>query len=821
MSKVITKADLVKSINGEITKVYPNTLADNVRFDINSQESVKERIRNLETTTEIINDRVNSMVSIQNDPSNLNIQEIIDARVSSSGVEYSSLGESIRNQINNIANEIERRHNKAPNIKYKIETKIGSAINNNGVYYDKNPTTIDNTRACSAILYPTYGAKLINATIEDGYKAYIVQYENRTQIARSATFFEGNQSITLNNATTHIRAIVKKVDDTEMQITPELDIIIDANIDYVTPQMYKYNDMSWDEAFNLAMDTGKIIFIPEGIYQLEGSININKDGVCMIGAGYNTIICPPRCFNNNTLANTLYGNSNGNAERTIQSDAFKYTYAINVGPVTGVRLSNFRIRAQYEEISIERDHDEDGNDIGPIINVKGTIGCGIITTKANIASRNYFNNLWIEGCLIGISQRATGSIFSDIIIQGLLEYSDFTRKWKNWYNNDEIGTEPLKYNTQWQYVGVISAGTDTYWNNCNILWNNIGLYCYSGEYFTNIKVLENRYNCIIGQKNDSYGNELVTNNEGNIIGDNTCFGVKMSNCYFQEAKCSNLLIYNAINCNIEASIEGAGNTYYPERLNCRNFDKDDIITLPITNIYINSMSYCILNITTKLGNNKGYERYLLYCASDNIHGFNTIKCCVTGPNSPLNHRFDMFGGNIYALLPSEVTINNVNIRDMGIFNETYQNTLNIINSNRISTKHYTSYINGQQIDSAIRINLSDPQINDIITLRLGECKIFAGRFILRSDQLLNGLKMDVLISKIINNQVYIIDGQDPLFASGISDCMFTTQSQVYFGRNMQVSADYAISLKITQLPEINYGDKVQFTITDFTYGLIK
>ena len=821
MSKIITKADLVKSINGEITKVYPNTLADNVRFDINSQESVKERIRNLETTTEIINDRVNSMVSIQNDPSNLNIQEIIDARVSSSGVEYSSLGESIRNQINNIANEIERRHNKAPNIKYKIETKIGSAINNNGVYYDKNPITIDNTRACSAILYPTYGAKLINATIEDGYKAYIVQYENRTQIARSTAFFEGNQSITLNNATTHIRAIVKKVDDTEMQITPELDIIIDANIDYVTPQMYKYNDMSWDEAFNLAMDTGKIIFIPEGIYQLEGSININKDGVCMIGAGYNTIICPPRCFNNNTLANTLYGNSNGNAERTIQSDAFKYTYAINVGPVTGIRLSNFRIRAQYEEISIERDHDEDGNDIGPMINVKGTIGCGIITTKANIASRNYFNNLWIEGCLIGISQRATGSIFSDIIIQGLLEYSDFTRKWKNWYNNDEIGTEPLKYNTQWQYVGVISAGTDTYWNNCNILWNDIGLYCYSGEYFTNIKVLENRYNCIIGQKNNSYGNELVTNNEGNIIGDNTCFGVKMSNCYFQEAKCSNLLIYNAINCNIEASIEGAGNTYYPERLNCRNFDKDDIITLPITNIYINSMSYCTLNITTKLGSNKGYERYLLYCASNNIHGFNTIKCCVSGPNSPLNHRFDMFGGNIYALLPSEVTINNVNIRDMGIFSETYQNTLNIINSNRISTEHYTSYVNGQQIDSAIRINLSNPQINDIITLRLGECKIFAGRFILRSDQLLNGLKMDVLISKIINNQVYIIDGQDPLFASGISDCMFTTQSQVYFGRNMQVSADYAISLKITQLPEINYGDKVQFTITDFTYGLIK
>ena len=824
MSKIITKADLIKSVNGEITKVYPNTLADNVKFDINSAESVKDKIKTLETSTTNISNRVTNIIATSATDSNINVQEILDARISSSGTEYASLGDAIRNQINDITDEIKRKHARGPNIRYKIETKIGSAINDNGKYYDTNPDGEDNTRACSSSFYPTYGAKSIHVIIESGYKIYIVQYQDKSESGtRYGEFIEEDTYFRLDSSTNYIRVISRKIDNSDMQITPEINVIINADIDYVTPQMYKYtnDNISWDEAFELAMETGKIIFIPEGIYQLEGSIDIDKDGVCMIGAGYNTIICPPRCFNNYTLANTLYGNSNGNAERTIQSDAFKYTYAINVGPVTGVRLSNFRIRAQYEEISIERDHDEDGNDIGPMINVKGTIGCGIITTKANIASRNYFNNLWIEGCLIGISQRATGSIFSDIIIQGLLEYSDFTRKWKNWYNNDEIGTEPLKYNTQWQYVGVISAGTDTYWNNCNILWNDIGLYCYSGEYFTNIKVLENRYNCIIGQKNNSYGNELVTNNEGNIIGDNTCFGVKMSNCYFQEAKCSNLLIYNAINCNIEASIEGAGNTYYPERLNCRNFDKDDIITLPITNIYINSMSYCTLNITTKLGNNKGYERYLLYCASNNIHGFNTIKCCVSGPNSPLNHRFDMFGGNIYALLPSEVTINNVNIRDMGIFSETYQNTLNIINSNRISTEHYTSYVNGQQIDSAIRINLSNPQINDIITLRLGECKIFAGRFILRSDQLLNGLKMDVLISKIINNQVYIIDGQDPLFASGISDCMFTTQSQVYFGRNMQVSADYAISLKITQLPEINYGDKVQFTITDFTYGLIK
>ena len=49
MSKIITKADLIKSVNGEITKVYPNTLADNVKFDINSAESVKDKIKNLET----------------------------------------------------------------------------------------------------------------------------------------------------------------------------------------------------------------------------------------------------------------------------------------------------------------------------------------------------------------------------------------------------------------------------------------------------------------------------------------------------------------------------------------------------------------------------------------------------------------------------------------------------------------------------------------------------------------------------------------------------------------------------------------------------
>ena len=829
MSKVITKADLIKSVNGEITKVYPNTLADNVKFDVNSAESVKDKIKTLETSTTNISNRVTNIIATSATDSNISVQEILDARTSSSGTEYASLGDAIRNQINDITEEIKRKHARGPNIKYKIETKIGSAIGSNGKYHDTNPDGEDNTRACSPSFYPTYGAKSIHIIIESGYKIYIVQYKDKSESGtRYGGFIEEDTYFRLDSSTNYIRVISRKIDDSDMQVTPEINIIINADIDYVTPQMYKYtddndddNNISWDEAFELAMETGKIIFIPEGIYQLEGSIDIDKDGVCMIGAGYNSVIRPPRCFNEFTKANRDDFNEFKNADRTMESDAFKYTYAIKVGPVTGVRLSNFRIQAQYEEEDpIERDLDENGNDIGPIINVKGTRGCGIITTKAPIASRNYFNNLWIEGCLIGIVQRAIGSIFSNITIQGLLEHSDFMRKWKNWYKNDEVGKEPVKYNTLWQHVGVITTGTDSYWSDCAILWNDIGLYCYSGGYFSNVKALANRYNCIIGQKNNSYGNELVTNDDGNTIGAKTCLSVKMSNCYFQEAKCSNLLIYNAMSCSIEANIEAAGDTYYPARLKCKDFDKDDVARLPISNIYIDSMSCCDLNITTKLGSSGGYERYLIYCAASRA-GFNTIKCCVTGPSAPLGHRFDMFGGRIFGLLASDVYINNVNMRDMGLFDETYVNSPNIIDSNRITIKPYISYINGEPKKSSIKVSLSDAQIDDTIAFRLGECSKFGGRFIFSSEQLLSGLTMSVLVGKIINNQVYIIDGQSALFTTGISNTIFTTQTQVHFGRDMTDIADYALCLKITNLPEINFGENIEFTISDFTYGLIK
>ena len=378
MSKVITKADLIKSVNGEITKVYPNTLADNVKFDINSVESVKDKIKTLETSNANISNRVANIIATSATDSNINVQEILDARISSSGTEYACLGDAIRNQINDITDEIKRKHEKGPNIRYKIITKIGSVINSNGKYYDTNPGGEDNTRACSSSFYPTYGAKSIRVIIESGYKVYIVQYQNKSESGtRHGGFIKENAYFRLDSSTNYIRVISRKIDDSDMQVTPEINIIINTDIDYVTPQMYKYtydddNSVSWDEAFELAMETGKIIFIPEGIYQLEGSIDIDKDGVCMIGAGYNSVIRPARCFNEFTEANRGEFNELKNADRTMESDAFKYTYAIKVGPVTGVRLSNFRIQAQYEEEDpIERDLDENGNDIGPIINVKG------------------------------------------------------------------------------------------------------------------------------------------------------------------------------------------------------------------------------------------------------------------------------------------------------------------------------------------------------------------------------------------------------------------------------------------------------------------
>lgn len=389
-------------------------------------------------------------------------------------------------------------------------------------------------------------------------------------------------------------------------------VVSSSNFPYITPQMYKMeSEPTWDNAFSRAISEAhlskKIIFIPEGEYQLAAPIKINYNGITMIGAGYNTIIHPPTPFNKNTIANHRFredGSVDYSQGKTVtqyyESDALKYNYAIEVGPTTGVTIANLRILGQYQK-EVERTErtkwtvdkmqvgednvdfasivfkeeikDENGNVIEENVkrvekenivtitdpdeknrllqkiendmanssyNLKGlnkqvvilgSPGCGIKTAKSiSTMSRNIYSHIWIQGCIIGITHQAIGNMFSHIIIHGLEEYTGQRRKWKNWFNalariyypnaQQEFIPKALLENVPYDYdkydkkhysVGILSIGTDSFWSDCIVTAQHIGIYNYAGGYFTNIKTITSHYGWVVGHQRTNVKDENGNN----------------------------------------------------------------------------------------------------------------------------------------------------------------------------------------------------------------------------------------------------------------------------------------------------------------------
>lgn len=687
-----------------------------------------------------------------------------------------------------------------PLIFYSVSTTVGAYIDNTTHY----GATGNNARAASSVFYAVKGGKKLTVNVESNYQVYIMQHSEAVEgQARTGVWQGGTFYFDLAETTNFIRLMARRTDGADLSRSPSISISVDNGAGYVTPQMFKTSSNTWNDAFDSCMATGKLIYVPEGFYELDRTININKNGVCIKGAGYNTVINPPVMYNDDTDGNHREDeNQQPLPTAPIESDALKYTYAFTVQGVTGVRLSDFRIQAQTEQTA---------NDVCTVL---GHRGCGIKTIKGeNVPSRNCYSNLWIEGCTIGIAHQAVGSMFSNITVHGLPEYSDMTRAWKNWHSGGRSGTEPTKY-IHWKSVGIINAGTDSFFSDCVVGWNHIGIFCYSGSYFTNCKTFVNHYGCIVGQTDSSIGCNLVTNSA------KICTSLEMSNCYFQEQKGSNLMLFNASNCNIQAYSESAGDTYANTTDKALDYINDDIDGYPISNLYINSVSYSDIDITTKLCSAGGYERYEIYCAA-NRTGFNDIKMKVCPPATPLGHRFDMIGGKRFGLFGSEVTINGMAFADTGARNKI--SSTSIITTGLECSVIPECYIcfGDESVSNAdgwaVKITIINPAVNDIIALPLGNCHAFGGSFVVQSDDLLSGLDMKVFAGTVSNNTVQIAD-QTELYSSGINSGGFGTQTGVYFGRDMGSTAYYCIVLKITALPVS--ASSVAFTISDFNFGII-
>lgn len=761
-------------------------------------------------------------------------------------------------------------------------------------------------------------------------------YENNEKI------FYKIIKIDLDENTNFISFMIKEKEDKNLSFNGQdilqtqnvLKVLCPSDLPYITPQMCKFDSdgEDWSKAFERAINSGKIVFIPPGEYNFLNTVHINRDGTTIIGSGYDTIIHPPRMFNSDTTANHIFNGNidysneitvDSNIDKWLETDALKYSYAFQVGPTTGVSMMNFRIEAlkaveveqpsKYwrvrlidnlekpeinednqqvlktysrsvvdykiggvDQISVSNVYNIEENKTvtykGPItgladqvgetaaekllpenldsipifrrrnlpkIEISGTPGCGIYTARGigkGLMSRNIFSHIWIEGCAIGIAHYAIGNFFSHIIVHGLEEYAHLRRKWRNWYlelgsvcktdlglstiPQDALENPPKDYHKYVKgrhSVGILSIGTDSFWSDCVVTSQHIGIYNYAGGYFTNIKVITSHYGWVVGhiKKNKIINNEsktiytiggqLVTSppsDDENLQnttdkrfwipkGSKTCTSLQISNCYIQQIKGSCLLLNNASNCSIQAYCESAGDTYYNTYLMDKNYNYDDINEYPISEIIVQGLSYSNIDITTKLRSAGGYERYLLFCAASRT-GFNKINIMCSPPASPLNHNFDLVGGNIVGLLGSDVKINNSTLIDLGyikaektnveigydaqcqfkmIENDQILTQYRIITPNNFSKKNgkidfknkkivikSDNYLNKYNENQQKYLAIPDDKLigSDWIAIPIGNCQSFGGKFLIESEYFKDGLKFEVNLGKIIEGTYNIV-----------------------------------------------------------------
>ena len=596
------------------------------------------------------------------------------------------------------------------------------------------------------------------------------------------------------------------------------------------PQMFKTSSNSWSDAIQSCLDLYNCCFLPEGTYELDKPIVVNGNnfyhspltptvvGQSIIGAGYRSVLIPPK-YNQTyetppypdtgdiplgyarQLATVPYRYKKGDEWLTGTTDlcednANRYTYAIILNTSDAGSLTNFRIKSR------------EGVDVGcGIITVPNGIGQpptweGLDGTRGAKPQRYMLSNLWIEYCAVGFGDHAGGLMCNNILIDG----------------------HDASYKSQ--KIGLVHTGTDSFYDNLIILRNYIGMYMWAGGYFNGCKTLVNCYGMVAGRSAvrsvpGVYGEEFETTYEGQTVqatmspigsrimaingsANHTAKTIRMTNSFHQQNLNINMILYNIGDCDINIGLEASGDRWKNVRGTQLTYDG---FGNRLAECIIQQAQYSRLNFVGRLLQSGGYERYYLYITGSRINNCD-INCMVAPSAQAIGHRFDMVGGNIHALLPSQVKINGVNWFETAEHRFAYLGNLNA-NTTHIFTKNATAQNYGRN-GTHIQFN-NPPALGDGFAFQLPANGSFGGRFkILSNDLLRYGIQLRAFRYKVTDN---VIDwgevntqsaNKAKLFDTPISDGTgsFTTQFDIAMGSKVSADDNWAVGAEIIYIPEV-------------------